>query len=110
MNNAFEITSKLKRDPDTIVDEIQQFPDKFFVARCSNGSWAKISYSDTGLGLACFLSHHDSKSWFSVPKKDALQLVEMTRAEASVIAKTENLRYLHLLSESIKQPLGHLKV
>lgn len=105
-----EITNRIKSQHTAIVNAIPKFPEKVLVGRCKNGKWAKVSYSDTGLGLACFAFAQDSEDWFEVPGKTPLRLVEMTKDEAIKIAKKEKLNYLHLLSNNIAEPLAHHKI
>lgn len=105
-----EITSRLKRQHLVIVESIPQFPEKIFVGRSKNGKWAKVSYSQMGLGLACFAFAKDSEDWFSLPNKMPLRLIEMTKDDAIKLAKKENLNFLHLLSSSVAEPLAHYKI
>ena len=73
-----EITNRLKSQHESIVSAIPSFPDKVLVGRCKNGKWAKVSYSQMGLGLACFAFAKDSEDWFEIPSKTPLKLIEMT--------------------------------
>ena len=110
MNTVKEITSKICARHRSIIDHIEDFPETVYVGKCHNGSWAKLTYPKFGLGLACFLSKADSETWYSSPDKHPLTLVEMVKSEAIKLAKKENLKYLHLLSESAETPLNHLKI
>lgn len=109
-NKIIEITSDLVARHTGVVKQIQDFSDVIFVGRFKSGDWAKLSYSQYGMGLACFLSEKDSKDWYSVPDKQHFNLVSMLKEDAIKLAKRENVEYLHLLSNDIKSPLSHFKI
>jgi len=110
MDTIREITSKIHERHRNIISNIEEFPEILYVGKCNNGNWSKLTYPKFGLGLACFWSKADSETWYSSPNKHPLILVKMVKSEAIKLAKKENLKYLHLLSNDISTPLNHLKI
>lgn len=110
MKKNIEITSQLISRHNSIVEQIQGFPDTIFVGRLESGEWAKLSYPKHGMGLACFRYEQDGKSWYSAPGKQNLEMVSMLRQEAVKLARREKVQYLHLLSDDVSKPFNHLKI
>lgn len=105
-----EIASKLITRHNSVIEQIQGFPDVILVGRLESGDWARLSYPKYGMGLACFLSKFDGKNWHSVPGNQGLQMVSMLRQDAIKLATREKVQYLHLLSDDISKPFSHLKI
>lgn len=93
-----------------MINHIEDFPEVIYVSRLISGKLAKITYPELGLGLACFLSKADSKSWRGLSDECSLSVVKMVKSEAIRLAKRENLKYIHLLSNDFSSPLNHFKI
>jgi len=91
----------------TLVDSVNEMPEKVFVGRVSEGAWAGVFYEDYGIGLACFVSITDCLPWLDTLHSQPIEIVQVTALEAASIAKRVNLEYIHLLSNEIRSPLGH---
>lgn len=91
----------------TLVASINAMPEFVFVGRVFEHAWAGVFYESYGVGLACFLSSKDSASWFDTQDIAPIEVVQVSALEAMSIAKRVNLDYIHLLSNEMKNPLGH---
>jgi hypothetical protein len=95
---------------ETIINSINEIPEAMYLVQASPNVWGLAHYNDYGQGFACFLSEVDSKAYRDIQTNRQLKVVKVPTLEILFLARGARIKYIHLLSNDINNPLAHYEV